>query len=52
MSVNRRRKDESGAVAIMFAVLGVLLLSIAALAVDLGNSRRPTSRRSRRLRSS
>jgi hypothetical protein len=38
MSVNRRRKDESGAVAIMFAVLGVLLLSIAALAVDLGNT--------------
>jgi Flp pilus assembly protein TadG len=33
-----RGRDESGAVAIIFAVLAMVLLSIAALGVDLGNA--------------
>lgn len=34
----RTERDESGAIAIMVAVLAVVLLSIAALVVDLGNA--------------
>jgi Flp pilus assembly protein TadG len=33
-----RRRDERGAVAVMFALLAVVLMSIAALGVDLGNA--------------
>ena len=33
-----RRRDESGAVAIMFAFLTVVLFTIAAMSVDLGNA--------------
>lgn len=32
-----RRRDESGAVAIMFGLLAVMLMAIAALGVDIGN---------------
>jgi hypothetical protein len=38
MSVIGRRKDEHGAVAVLFAFLALVLLSISALAVDLGNT--------------
>lgn len=34
----RGRRDEGGAIAIMFALLAVLLLSVAALGTDLGNA--------------
>jgi hypothetical protein len=33
-----RRRDESGAVAVMFALLSLILLSVSAMAVDLGNA--------------
>jgi hypothetical protein len=32
-----RRRDESGAVAVMFGLLAVMLMSVAALGVDIGN---------------
>lgn len=35
---SRRRRDESGGVAVLFAIVALLLLSLAALAVDLGNA--------------
>jgi hypothetical protein len=38
MSVTNRRSDESGAVALLYAIVALLLLSIAALATDLGNA--------------
>lgn len=34
----RRRRDEHGAVAIMFALMTVMLLTVAALGTDLGNA--------------
>jgi hypothetical protein len=33
----RRRRDEAGAAAVVFALLSVVLLSVAALGVDIGN---------------
>jgi len=36
--VSRRRRHERGAVAVMFALLAVVLMSISALSVDLGNA--------------
>jgi len=36
--MNRRHRDERGAVAVMVGLLSVVLLSIAALGVDLGNA--------------
>jgi hypothetical protein len=43
----RRRRDESGAVAVMFALLAVMLMSLAALGTDIGNqvSRRSDTQR-------
>lgn len=38
MSVRRGARDERGAVAILFALMAVLLLSVAALATDIGNA--------------
>src|SRR5680860_369223 len=38
MFVTRRDRDESGAVAIMVALMVVVLVSVAALAVDLGSA--------------
>src|SRR5215208_769095 len=35
--VDRRRGNESGAVAVMFALLAVMLMSLAALGTDIGN---------------
>ena len=37
-SLRRGRRDERGAVAILFAVLAVVLLGVGALAVDLGQA--------------
>ena len=36
--MNRWQRDDSGAVAVLFALLSVVLLSVAALGVDLGNA--------------
>ena len=36
--LHRRARDESGAMAVLFAILAVLLLSVAAMGVDLGNA--------------
>lgn len=38
MPVSRGARDERGAVAILFALMAVLLLSVAALATDIGNA--------------
>ena len=38
MPVSRRSHDQRGAVAILFALMVVLLLSVAALATDIGNT--------------
>ncbi len=35
--VHRRRRDEQGAVAIVYALLAVMLMSLAALGTDIGN---------------
>ena len=45
MSVSRRNRDERGAAAVVFALLSVVLLGIAALGTDVGNmvSRRTMS---------
>jgi Putative Flp pilus-assembly TadE/G-like len=45
MSVSRRKRDERGAAAVVFALLSVVLLGIAALGTDVGNmvSRRTMS---------
>jgi hypothetical protein len=37
MSVSGRRKDDSGAVALLYGIVALLLLSLAALGTDLGN---------------
>ncbi|HEX5862027.1 MAG TPA: TadE/TadG family type IV pilus assembly protein [Nocardioides sp.] len=45
MFVSRRKRDERGAAAVMFALLSVILLGVAALGTDVGNmvSRRTMS---------
>jgi hypothetical protein len=37
LNLKTRRRDESGAVAVMFGLLAVMLMSVAALGVDIGN---------------
>jgi hypothetical protein len=38
LKLSRRRRDDRGAVAVMVALLAVVLLSISAMSVDLGNA--------------
>lgn len=38
LRLNRRRRDERGAVAVLYAIVAVVLLAVAALAVDIGNT--------------
>ena len=37
-AVRRRRRDDNGAIAIMVALMSVMLFTVAALSVDLGNA--------------
>jgi hypothetical protein len=38
LMITRRRRDQDGSIAIMFALMAVMLLTVAALGTDLGNA--------------
>ena len=38
ITIRRRRRDDSGAIAIMVALMSVMLFTVCALSVDLGNA--------------